>query len=66
MKQDDCIPAQFACLFSSRLAALAITFPGAASGIPTATSLEEIVVTATCIGLVGESRTARVTPTSIS
>jgi hypothetical protein len=38
--------------------ALASPLPVAASGIPTATPLEEIVVTATRIGLVGESRAA--------
>ncbi len=40
------------------LLALALSVPAAGSGIPTATPLEEIVVTATRIGLVGESRAA--------
>jgi len=40
------------------LLALALSLPAAGSGIPTATPLEEIVVTATRIGLVGESRAA--------
>jgi outer membrane receptor protein involved in Fe transport len=39
-------------------AALAFTCVARASGIPTASPLEEIVVTATRIGLVGESRAA--------
>ena len=38
--------------------ALALPCTGLASGIPTATPLEEIVVTATRLGLVGESRAA--------
>ncbi len=40
------------------LLALALPLPAAGSGIPTATPLEEIVVTATRIGLIGESRAA--------
>jgi len=40
------------------LLALALSQPAAGSGIPTATPLEEIVVTATRIGLIGESRAA--------
>jgi len=40
------------------LMALASPLPVSASGIPTATPLEEIVVTASRIGLVGESRAA--------
>ncbi len=40
------------------LAALALPTPGWSSGIPTASPLEEIVVTARRVGLIGESRAA--------
>lgn len=40
------------------IVALAHPFPVSAAGIPTATPLEEIVVTASRIGLIGESRAA--------
>jgi outer membrane receptor protein involved in Fe transport len=40
------------------IAALSLPTAGQASGIPTASPLEEIVVTATRIGLIGESRAA--------
>ena len=43
---------------SAFLAALALPFVARASGIPTASPLEEIVVTAARIGLIGESRAA--------
>jgi len=52
------------CLRNSRaaglavIAALSLPMAGQASGIPTASPLEEIVVTASRIGLIGESRAA--------